>query len=121
MDKRTVQQNKALHKFFELVALQLNEAGLDMRAVLKKDVDIPWGKQSVKDFLWKPIQKALLNKDKTSNLKKKEIDSVYNVLNRHFGEKFGIYQPFPSIDQIIMRLNEEEKENKNSVVRRKTK
>jgi len=46
--KRTVQQNKALHVLFNLLAQNLNEAGLDMRKTLKPEVDIPWSGASVK-------------------------------------------------------------------------
>jgi len=49
--QRTLKQNKSLHKFCELLADELNAAGLDMKTVLKPSVDIPWSKTSVKEFL----------------------------------------------------------------------
>ena len=42
--QRTLQQNKALHKYFEILADTLNEAGLDARVVLKPEIEIPWTK-----------------------------------------------------------------------------
>ncbi len=102
-EKRTIQQNKALHLYFEKVANGLNEAGLDMRKTLKPDIDIPWTKETVKEFLWRPIQKLVLNKISTTKLlKKDEIDRVYDVINRHLGEKHGFYQPFPSEEELIL-------------------
>ena len=117
MEQRTIKQNSALHKFFELVAEKLNDAGLDMRFVLKPSVDIPWGKESVKKFLWKPVQNALLGKKSTKELTTDEVDKVYNVLNRHFGEKFKMHQPFPSLESIKLKLDEE---NRNRKVRSET-
>ena len=62
IQRRTAQQNKAIHKYFELLAQTLNDAGLDMKQVLKPEVDIPWTKESVKAHLWKPVQKVMYNK-----------------------------------------------------------
>ena len=119
--QRTILQNSALHKFFELVAKKLNDAGLDMRFVLKPGVDIPWGKESVKNFLWKPVQNALLGKKSTKDLTTDEVDKVYEVLNRHFGEKFKIHQAFPSVESVRLKLEEKaNEENRNTKIRSKT-
>ena len=102
--KRTTQQNRALHKFFTLLAVELNEAGLDQRKVLKPGVSIPWSGESIKEQVWKPIQKALYEKKSTTELlKKEEIDKIYDVINKHLSESFpGIEVPdFPSIETLI--------------------
>lgn len=93
---RTQKQNNALHLFFEMLAEELNNAGLDMRVVIKPEVDIPWSKESVKEYLWRPIQKAQLNKKSTTSLTKSEVDEVYAVLMRHLSEKFGLFVNFPA-------------------------
>jgi len=98
---RTNQQNKAMHVLFQLLANRLNEAGLDMRKTLKPSVEIPWSSNSVKEYLWRPVMKAQLNKQSTTELTTVEIDEVFETLNRHFGEKFGLHVPFPSIEQLI--------------------
>lgn len=88
---RTLNQNKALHVFFDLLANELNNAGLDQRKVLKPGVDIPWTSIAVKEQLWKPIQKALYKKTSTTQLNKmEEIDHTHEVLMRHLAEKFGL-------------------------------
>ena len=74
--QRTLQQNKALHLLFTLIAETLNDAGLDMRAVLKPGVEIPWSGETVKDYIWKPIQKIQIGKEHTADLTTKEIDIV---------------------------------------------
>ena len=99
--QRSIQQNKALHKLFELLAVALNEAGLDMRKTLKPGVDIPWEKITVKEFLWKPIQKLQLGKDHSAELNTKEVDMVFATLMKHLGEQFGLYVPFPITAKIL--------------------
>lgn len=101
-EKRTQQQNKALHVLFRLLADTLNENGLDMRKTLKPEIDIPWNDKTVKEFLWRPIQKAQLDKNSTTELTTKEIDEVFDTINKHLGEKFGLHIPFPSIDSVLL-------------------
>lgn len=101
--QRTRQQNKALHVLFRELAKELNEAGLDMRRVLKPGIDIPWAAESVKEYLWRPIQKAQLGKQSTTELTTKEIDQVFDTINKHLGEKFGLHVAFPSVEEIIRR------------------
>ena len=100
-EQRTTQQNKAVWKFYELLANELNDSGNDMRRTLKSDISIPWNKDTVHDFLWIPIQKAMYGKTSTTELTTKQIDEVYNVLNRHLGEKVGVHTPFPTLDNLI--------------------
>ena len=59
MALRTGQQNRALHKGCELLADALNDAGLDMRVVLKPEINIPWTKTSVKEYIIRPIMRAM--------------------------------------------------------------
>lgn len=98
--QRTDQQNRALHKFFEQVADELNAAGYSVQEVLTKhtSIDIPWNKESVKDILWRTVQVRLLGKRSTTELsKQQDIDAVYDVVNRFLGERLHIHVPFPSM------------------------
>jgi len=99
---RTLTQNKALHLMFEHLAQELNEAGFDMKKTLKQEVDIAWNKDMVKEYLWRPIQKAQLGKKSTTELTTKEIDKVFDTLTRHLGQKLGIELHFPSVETIIL-------------------
>jgi hypothetical protein len=101
MPQRTDQQNRALHLFFKLLADTLNDAGLDQRKVLKPGIEIPWTGETIKEQLWRPIQELYLKKRSTTELDTKDINNVYEVLNRHLAEKFGIHEPFPSLDELI--------------------
>lgn len=100
--RRTLRQNSALHLYFQLLAEELNNAGWDMKKTLKQDVDISWTTESVKNYIWRPIQKALLNKKSTTKLTTDEIDKVYDHVNRHIGEKTGVHVDFPSEEQILI-------------------
>lgn len=95
MENRTPKQNDSLHLYFRLLADELNSSGYDMKKVLKPSIDITWNEKTVKEYLWRPVQYAQLMKKSTRDLDKKEISQVYDVLNRHFSEKFGLSVPFP--------------------------
>jgi len=97
VSKRTNQQSKALHVDCELIAEKLNLAGKDMRIVLKPQYSIPWTKDTIKEFMYKPFLKALYHKDSTKDLEKfGEIEKLHDVIMHELGEKHGIeYHSFP--------------------------
>jgi len=101
--QRTIQQNKALHVLFQELADELNSHGLDMRKTLNPGVDIPWNATTIKEYLWRPVQKAQLNKRSTTELTTKEIDMVFDTINKHIGEKFGLHIEFPSIESLMFK------------------
>jgi len=98
--QRTLTQNRALHLFCEWLAETLNDAGYDMRRTLKQDVELPWSQTSVKDFLWRPIQKAMTDKTSTVEITTTEPTDIHAVLSRHLGQKLGIEcPPWPKREQ----------------------
>lgn len=97
--RRTNQQNKALHKYYEQLAEALNAAGYDMRRTLREEIAIPWNKDTVKEYLWRPIQEIVLGKESTTDLNTADPSAVYDILDRHISEKFGIHVEFPRWDQ----------------------
>ena len=99
--RRTQAQNRAMHLLFGMLAKELNDAGYDMKRVLRKDVDIPWQTETVKEYLWRPIQQTQLGKESTTELTTVEIDKVFETLNRHLGEKLGVHVSFPSVEELI--------------------
>lgn len=104
MDKqRTDRQNRAFWLHCEHLAQELSGAGLDMRRVLKPEIEIPWTKQSVCDFLIRPIMKAMYQKESTTELETKELTKVIEVLHRHMGEKFNLNVPFPSLEELMLQ------------------
>jgi len=101
--QRTPSQNRALHLLFSELAQELTNAGLDMRKTLKPSIDIPWSGATVKEYLWKPVMKAQLNKESTTEMTTKEIDQVFDTINLHLSTKFGISVQFPSIDELMLK------------------
>ena len=97
--QRTNKQNSSIHKYCELLADSLNDAGLDMRKVLKESVDIPWTPATVKEQLWRPVQVLAVGKASTKDLDRVEVSKVYDILNRHLNDKLGIDLPFPHKDR----------------------
>lgn len=96
-EKRTPVQSNALHVYYRLVAEELNNAGYNVQLVLKEKMDIDWDERLVKELLWRNAQKAMTDKESTTELNKtEEIDRIYEHLNRHLSEKFGVHVPFPS-------------------------
>ena len=102
---RTEQQNKALHLFFTQLAEELNEKGMDMRKLIRPEVEISWTTYSVKEYLWKPIQKILTGKKSTTKLDKtQEINLIYDNLNRIIVERTKgeiNFPPFPCIETML--------------------
>jgi len=93
---RTIQQNKALHKYFELLAKEMNDAGYTVQLVLKEKVDLDWDASKIKELIWRPAQEAITGKKSTTQLDKVEdITLIFEHLTRHLGEKFGIFVDFP--------------------------
>lgn len=95
--KRTNSQNRSIHLFCEWVAFELNNAGLTRKLKLPDIgvVDVLWSKETIKDGIWKPIQKVLLNKESSTELSCAEVTQVYEHFNLWLSEK-GISVPFPN-------------------------
>lgn len=104
---RTNRQNKALHVLFSLLANELNDNGLDMKRTLKPEIDIKWTSGGVKEYLWRPIMKAQVNKQSTTELNTKEIDEIFDTINKYLGEKHGLHVPFPSVQDVILKQEAE--------------
>jgi len=105
--QRTLTQNRALHLYFTHLADELNGAGYDIRKTLKPSIDIPWSGKTIKEYLWRPVMEAQLGKKSTTEMTTKDIDKVFDVINRHLGEKFGLSVSFPSIESMITTLTKD--------------
>ena len=98
---KTAAQRNAFHLWCGQLAEQLNDAGLDQKVVfdeMKKGVDIPWTKETVKENLWKPVQRAVVKKAFTEQLAINEHNDIYLVLHRWLSSKGFPCPPFPSKD-----------------------
>lgn len=98
---RTDQQNAALHLYFTQLAEALNDAGFDIKKTIRKEIDIPWTAYTIKEYLWRPVQKEYLQKKSTTELDKiQDIDKVYDIINRTISERTGVSVPFPSWEKL---------------------
>lgn len=94
--QRSGQQRKSIEVFCGLLAEELNTKGKDMKQVIKWD--IWWTQESVKKHIFKPVMKAMTNKESTTQLEKGngEIDKIHEMIMKELGEKHGIeYIEFP--------------------------
>lgn len=92
-----------MHLMFKMLADELNENGLTMQKVLKPGIEIYWTPEACKTYLWKPVQEAMFNKKSTTELDTRQVDQVFEVINKHIGEKFGLTIEFPSIEAIALQ------------------
>ena len=88
-------QRNSVYLYCDLLAKELNERGLDMVTTLS-DVEIPWSKESAKEHIWAKVQKAQIDSLSVNELKTHKVSDVYDVINRHLSNKFGVYVPFPT-------------------------
>lgn len=95
--QRTLTQNASLHKFCTMVAEALNDAGYDFREFVKEGYPVPWNEQLAKDYIWRPIQKAMTGKDSTTKPETHEYGQIYEVVNLKLAE-YGIHVPWPCKD-----------------------
>jgi hypothetical protein len=96
---RTSQQNRAMHKWFGMLAETLNDAGFEQFVVFdeirkkKGGYDVPWNTARVKENLYKPIMEKMTGKDSTTQMDTKEPSEICDVLGRWLSETFGITPP----------------------------
>jgi len=91
---RTLTQNASLHKFCSMLAQSMNEAGFDFRVFIKEGYPVPFTEELVKEYIWKPIQKAVTGHESTTKPEPKQYSEVYDVLNVKLAEH-GLYIPWP--------------------------
>lgn len=107
-EKRTVTQNNAMHKYFELLAQALNDAGYDMKVMIElaPKMSADWTKTAVKEKIWKEFQDAMLSKKSTTKLETEEVSKIYENVNRRISELTGVTVPFPSMNQMLNESTE---------------
>lgn len=96
-DQRSIAQNSALHRYFSLVARELNKEG---HRLDPEGRNLEWTLLSVKELIWKEFQKVILGKNSTRLLTKKELTQIYDEVNLYLGERFGFNIEFPNRGQL---------------------
>lgn len=118
---RTRAQNRAMHLYFTQLADALNDIGFDMRKTIRQDLAISWTGYGIKEYLWKPVQKALYGKKSTTQLTTDQLDKVFDIINREISERTQgeVFVPFPSIETLMIYIKENEEKN-TSVVQKES-
>ena len=100
-NNRTIQQNKALHKFFLIICERLNEMGMEFNYTGLKGFNLStrYTPIIVKEFFWRPIQITMFDIDSTTKINTIQINEIMDVLIKWFGEK-GVVIQFPSKEQL---------------------
>lgn len=96
--QRSQLQNNSLHLWSEWYASKLNEMGFDVRHVINetmKKPDVPWTGSAFKALVIHPITEAVTGKKSTSSMSSSECVVVSDSINKIFGERAGIFVPWP--------------------------
>lgn len=91
--QRTIQQNNAMHKYFQEVADELNQSGIEP-AIFLENFEISHTPESVKD-IFRQIGNQKFGKDSTAKFNTNEINQILQEMDRQLA-KFGLIINFPS-------------------------
>jgi len=98
--QRSLTQNASMHLYCTHLADALNDGGFDFRTVIKDGIAVNWTPDLVKDYMWRPIQKAITGHDSTTKPERHQYSKIYEELNRHVSSKLGIFVPWPCKDTL---------------------
>ncbi len=95
---RTLQQNKAIHLYCEMIADVLNDFGIthSFKGIRGKELEVRFTMELVKEVIWRPIQMSLFDKKSTTELTTQEVTEIAQPLEKFIAENFAIDLPFPS-------------------------
>ena len=94
-EQRTLPQNRALHKYCEIISDEMNAAGYDFKQVVRLPVAMT--PELVKEYLFKRIMTTMYpKKESTTQLNTIEIQRVYESMNNATSELFGISHDWPN-------------------------
>jgi len=91
---RTSQQNKALHKYFSLLAYELNSIGAYCNIGILEG-HTQWNELLIKELVWRPIQKIIVGKNSTAELSVEEINKIYEKVSEVIFDRYNFTLPFP--------------------------
>lgn len=104
---RSSLQNRALHLFFTQVAKELNDNGIAFvyTGLKGMELETQWTPELFKQMTWKPLQKAMFGTESTRQLKRNQIDPIFEVINKFFAER-GIIVQFPNQFDLYLKFCE---------------
>ena len=104
-EKRTLNQNDALHLWLTQISKLMREQGITMNQVQKamENYDAPVTMEVLKEDVWKKIQFALFKTTSTKDLKKSEkqiddiVDTMVGIFSKAETHNLNL-PPFPSLE-----------------------
>ena len=97
---RSEQQRKSIEVYCREMANAINDAGYEFSTFIElkkeKGVETPWNQALFKDEVWRPVQKAYLKKQSTTQLKSHEVTKIYEIVNAKMAEVAGVSMNFPN-------------------------
>ena len=100
-DKRTGQQNRALHLYCEMLYQELFFAGITQKKFLEAMDEINNSPQSIK-AVFREYGRVKYGKVSTADLTTKEISDIYEEFNLNLS-KIGIHIPWPSEEETNLK------------------
>lgn len=98
----TPQQRKAVHKYFEEVARELNNQGVDVKVLVSR-LRVDATPEMMKN-IFRSIGREKYGIQSTEELTTKQITECYDEFNRLLSSE-GVFIPFPSIESTEEYLN----------------
>lgn len=94
--QRSPTQNNALQVYCRELAKAMNDAGheREVNTPIGK-CQLPWNADSVKENIWRPVQKAMTGEHSTTQPERGQYVEIYDAINRHLIETKGIHVPWP--------------------------
>lgn len=103
--QRTLRQNRALHKYCELMSSDLQAAGIDQRAfyeLCKDGFEVPWSMEAFKGLFRQVAHTLYPEIESTSQLTTKQLQTVYEVVDSRVSELTGVRNEWPSIEPPLL-------------------
>jgi len=101
--RRTDKQNNSIHLYCQILSQEFLARGIDMREIIRDEIPISFTPESVKIYLWKPIQMAMFGKKSTTQLDTHEVSQIHDQLNKIIIErtKGEVSVAFPSVEELL--------------------
>jgi hypothetical protein len=97
---RTAKQQAAIEVFCRNVSQEFNVNNITVQVIAeiaKRGID--WTQVSVKEIIWRNMQRHLTGKESSKDLNTKEVGQVYEHINKYVLSEAGVYVPWPEKKQ----------------------
>lgn len=103
--RRTSRQNRSCHLWFSMLADELNAKHFDMRALIRKDIEMPWTAYAIKEYLFRPLLREMFGKKSTTQITTNEMNDIFDIITKVIAERTNgecEYVPFPSMEELMI-------------------